>query len=246
MSLSSTSQSVPVRTGRLVANFTLFREAESLAVLFPLGQNRAAHTHKSSSLRARGSICCDGDTWTFVSEPNTAPSELANSQVSNLSFGTMDWTRSYASRVTRWHWVCFTGLVKSEQTNLNHILGVNASTQVYSDKENGLWLDDKLLLLGPFDIVKLDDRWKITATQASEADSERSDVTEIILKITFKPQECESIKENFIVIKNNFDQYFGEFNGSVTICRPSHEAHPRQVFQINQLYGVCEQHYAMW
>jgi len=115
-----------LRLARRPLNATLRVEADrAVALLYPLGSNRAAYTHKEAGNRCSGTL------------------EYGGRRYSLDGHAAMDWTRSFANRRTEWNWLCLAGTSTDGRR-----VGVNASARVYGDAENFAWVDGAPLALG--------------------------------------------------------------------------------------------------
>lgn len=107
----------------LRGRFEVLRD-EPLALVYPLGETRAAYTHKEAGNRVRGAV---ND---MVFDPET-------------SFAVTDWTRSFADRRTVWNWLSLGGRSVDGRR-----IGLNLSARVYRDCENAVWVDGRWQPLG--------------------------------------------------------------------------------------------------
>jgi hypothetical protein len=182
--------------------------AESLALLVDLGGGRPAYTHKSAGLRVTGSL------------------RLGDESV-DLGGGlaTIDWTRSLASRETRWKWASFAGRAGGRN------VGLNLSAEVYDDAngdslENAFWLDGRVRPLGgvSFEVPRepgVGD-WRIVSRVGDEVD------------LTFTPLGARAQHLDMKLVKSDFVQPYGLFRGKVAGV------------EIDQVMGVCEDHASVW
>lgn len=197
---------VPLGERRLTGGFRV-EAADALALLYDLGGGRPAYTHKAAGLRASGSV-------RFGEEAIDLASGLA----------TLDWTRSLATRETRWKWASFAGPVDG------HALGLNLSAEVYDDPtgaslENALWVDGRVQPLPgvTFDVPKLPavDDWTIRSADGS-------------VDLTFRPLGARVQHLDLKVLRSDFVQPYGLFRGRV-LDRA-----------VEDVFGVVEDHLSVW
>ncbi len=197
---------VPLGERRLRGGFRV-EAADALALLYDLGEERPAYTHKAAGLRASGSV-------RFGDEAIDLAGGLA----------TLDWTRSLATRETRWKWASFAGRVGE------HDLGLNLSTEIYDDPkgaslENALWVDGRVHLLPAvsFEVPKLPavEDWTIRSADGR-------------VDLTFRPLGARAQHLDLKVIRSDFVQPYGLFRGRVL-------GHT-----IDEVFGVVEDHLSVW
>eukprot|EP01116_Phalansterium_solitarium_P021851 TRINITY_DN6982_c0_g1_i1.p1 TRINITY_DN6982_c0_g1~~TRINITY_DN6982_c0_g1_i1.p1 ORF type:complete len:384 (-),score=95.59 TRINITY_DN6982_c0_g1_i1:243-1265(-) len=191
---------------RIKAKFTTTGPDESLALLHQLDDagRQAAYTHKAASLRvSEGEFEFGGRKHPLVG-----------------GFAALDWTRSYAARVTKWKWACFAGKARDGRA-----VGLNLSAEVYGDEENAVWVDGKVYQLGHVEFHMASKPWKVT--------SSRVDLT--FVEATEKREDV-----NALVVKTAFVQLCGKFSGSIVFDEK------QLPITFEGLSGVMEDHYAKW
>lgn len=205
------SLDLPLAGKRLVGEFSCQPE-ESLALLFPLEEGRrAAYTHKAAGMRASGGL------------------DYGGTKVDLSGAGaTLDWTRSVASRTTRWKWASFAGL-----DMLGRRVGLNLSADVYDlngeSLENALWIDGKVRPLDGvvFEMPRkpLDGEWHIRSRRGDELD------------LTFKPLGARQQSLNLGLLKSEFVQPYGTFTGKIQA---------EKAVELKGIFGVVENHLSVW
>lgn len=181
----------------------------SLALVHALSSDRVAYTHKGNLYRTSGHLAFDG-----------TPIPLAG------GFATLDWTRSQASRETRWNWASFAG-----HDVTGRPLGLNLSANVYDDacgesEENAAYLDGSVKGLAgvTFTVPRSPDRmpWRITSKHCDE------------VSLVFSPLGVRAQDLDVGIVKSRFVQPYGTFTGTVLGRR------------VESAFGVVEDHLAVW
>ena len=229
-----------------------FSVGESLALLFALEVDRPAYTHKAAGISpARVDLrYSDGQGYDErINEKN--------------SYVAIDWTRSYARRITSWKWACFSGQALSGER-----IGLNLSAEVYEDHfgnglENALWIDGKMYIIGgvEFDLGyrPLTDYWLIktkdnqphckreSGDERKEGQGEITDGQDemVILDLSFQPSGSRSSSINLaFVVVSKFIQPYGFFSGTVILV--SKKTGSKKVYKLENVVGVVENHFAKW
>lgn len=175
--------------GKRLTGSYLVEPQESLALLHPLGPDRAAYTHKAAALPTAGLL-------TFGDQRISLDGGLAN----------LDWTRSLADRETRWKWASFA------HRSGDVTLGLNLSAEVYDDaagdsRENAVWVDGQVHALGGvrFEVPRNPgcEDWRIVSREGDEVD------------LTFTPLGARSQALNLRLVRSDFVQPYGSFRGRV-------------------------------
>lgn len=186
-----------------------FQADETLALLHQLPGDRPAYTHKGAGLRATGLLHLGG-------------------QRINADGGlvVLDWTRTLATRRTRWKWASFAWRRDDGAT-----FGLNLSSDVYDDasgasRENVLWINGRMHLLGGvrFDLPRNPgcEDWTIRSVHGDEVD------------LRFEPQGAHHQELDFGLVRDDFVQPYGIFRGRVAGK------------SIDGAFGVVEDHDAIW
>ncbi len=171
------------------AEFQLYPD-DALALLFPLGEGRAAYTHKAAGLRVQGFLRLGARDFDL-----------------STGLATLDWTRSHALRHTRWNWASFVGNTLSGKR-----FGLNLSAHVYDDAqgnslENAVWLDGRVFCLSGvrFEVpTRTTDVWRIVSRDGSgEVD------------LTVHPSGERQSRLDLKLIRSLFTQPYGHATGSV-------------------------------
>jgi hypothetical protein len=174
---------------RLTGEFSLAGD-QSLALVHPLGEGRAAYTHKEAGLAASGSL-----SWGKASYPLDG------------GMGAVDWTRSLADRHTHWKWASLSGV-----TTAGRPVGLNLSAEVYDDssgssRENAMWIDHAVSNLGAVSFVLPNnprrEPWHLTSRDTDEVDLE------------FRPFGAREQRVDYGVIRSHFVQAYGTYHGKL-------------------------------
>jgi len=208
---------VAIKGKRLTGSCRTTKPEESLALVYPLEGitgTRAAYTLKACGMEAEGQFKWGEQEIEFGRE----------------SFAATDWTKSFARRVTQWHWACFAGGCEKKGGG-KHTVGLNASTQVYGDKENVIWIDGKVFVLGDV---------RFALPQKARMLEENWGVEGRFLKLEFHPLVERKDNVNLLILRNDFVQVCGTFHGTVT--------HPEggEEFLVDGVLGVMEKHRSVW
>lgn len=142
------------------------------------------------------------------------------------TLASIDWSAGFMRRHTFWNWASISSYLEDGRAfGLNLAAGVNETGYT----ENGLWLDGKLFKLdmARFEFERFDEHsvWNVSSSDSC-------------IDLKFKPLGKREEKRNFIISASNFRQYFGTFSGTIYTND--------EKIQINNLYGLCEDHYAKW
>jgi hypothetical protein len=180
----------------------------SLALVHALSNDRVAYTHKGNLYATSGHLAFDG-----------TPIPLSG------GFATLDWTRSQASRETRWNWASFAG-----RDTEGRPLGLNLSADVYDDargesEENAAYLDGTVRGLAgvTFTVPRSPDRmpWRITSKHGDE------------VSLVFSPLGVRAQDLDVGIVKSRFVQPYGTFTGTLLGRR------------VESAFGVVEDHLAV-
>lgn len=206
---------LPMRSGRIAGELKL-KDGAALALLFPLPNGGPAYTHKAAGLPVQGKLTFGSRILDFSN-----------------STGTLDWTRSVAMRETRWKWCSLAGVTRSGER-----IGLNLSAQVYDNPagnslENGLWINGQMYPLGGVHFeIPADPRRQTWIIRSQTDDS---------VELKFTPLGTREEQLNLGVIRSDFIQPYGQFNGSV--CAPGNGNRP---VDVTGLFGVVEKHLSVW
>jgi len=211
----------------LSGELTVHSNKESLALLYPLEEQRAAYTHKCGGMRAEGSVLWGDEQIPFDSQN---------------SFAAIDWTRSFARRTTIWKWGSVSGMVRitnkenGEDDLDDPILvpfGLNISSDVYEDKENALFLDGEVFMVGEVE-------FKVPKT-TEEMKTKKWKMENKLMSLEFTPIAGRGDNINALVIKEYFVQICGRYCGKII-----HPLNPNITLHVLSLAGVAEDHFAYW
>jgi len=132
-----------------------------------------------------------------------------------------DWSGGYMRRETFWNWACLSCDVDNTRLGLNVSCGVNETS--YS--ENCYWVNGKLvkvdLVSFDFNRDNPDSEWLIASNDGQ-------------IDLHFKPEGYHEERQNLLLIKSNFKQIFGRFNGRIG------------EIPIKEQYGFVEDQYVKW
>ncbi|WP_228289615.1 DUF2804 domain-containing protein [Shewanella cyperi] len=181
-----------------------------MALCSPTGYSGWTYTQKHNALAVGGSLSVNH-------EPQPLGRALAG----------YDFSAGYMRRETSWRWASINAWLGEHTLGLNLAAGVNET----GSSENVLWLDGVRQHLSPvhFDFDRHageDGLWRIW--------SERSE-----LELSFRPEACRKEKLNLGLLKSNFRQYLGHFDGWVVDTQGKKH-------QLKAVPGLTEDHFAKW
>ncbi len=135
----------------------------------------------------------------------------------------VDFTLGYPPRDTRWNWACLQGT-----TDDGRPFGLNLVAYFNDALENALWLGDELIPLGSaaFTIGRPADQGPWTLR-----------VAELDLTLTFIPEGARQDRKNLGLLKHDFIQPFGRFEGSFRA--------DGKIVRVSG-HGVVEDHTSRW
>jgi hypothetical protein len=203
----------------LSARFRIKRD-EAMALVFPLGPERAAYTHKEAGNPVSGTLQLFGET--FALNPDAC-------------FGASDWTRSFSNYITAWTFACFAGC-DAKGTRI----GLNLSGQIYDDaqgtsQENTIWIDGTGHPVGATRFILPEtknlasQRWRMETAQES---------SEVSLELEFEPIGARREHVSLGLLASKFTQAFGYYSGTIRVNG--------QTFSVHRIFGVAEKHYSRW
>jgi len=200
-----------LNTKNIKANIQLFSPPRSLpmAMCSPTGYSGWTYTQKHNALALRGNLTVHSNDIDL-----------------STATGGYDFSCGYMRRETSWRWASVNTYINGIPFGLNLAAGVNET----GGCENALWVDGVRYLLGPvhfrFSRTDTEQAWQIHSSDGR-------------IKLTFTPINKRSEKLNLWLLKSNFRQFIGHFNGSI-------EDHQGTIHQINNVIGLTEDHFARW
>ena len=202
---------IRINSRNIHANLLLGHSPESLplSMCTPTGYSGWTYTQKHNALSVDGELNIDG-------------------KVVNLddALASYDFSAGYMRRETSWRWANLNTVLDQGKVGLNLAAGVNETGSC----ENALWIDGCRHLLGPvhfeFDRQNPRAEWRIYSSDGQ-------------VNLTFTPLNKRSEKLNLWLLKSNFRQFIGLFNGTVKDSLG-------QDYKIVQCLGLTEDHFARW
>ena len=141
----------------------------------------------------------------------------------NSASGAIDFTKGYPPRSTEWNWASAIGTTESGKS-----IAFNIVNKFNKNMENILWLDGERIILSDasFDYGPnlKQDLWYIKTADK-------------IIDIQLQPKGARAENINAAVMKSNFIQPFGEYNGTVNV---------NGIIEKFTAWGVAEEHSAVW
>jgi len=203
----------------LYGSFTIKKGPESLCLLYPLELNKEDPAKSRAAYTHKCAAMQTKGSVIYGKEEISLDDALA----------CLDWTRSFSRRLTTWKWTSFCGEAEDADGNI-HKIGVNFSAEVYNDTENVVFLDEKVYTVGQIDFIVPSlpekENWHVRTP----------DLRQVVL--SFTPLFAKTEKVNVILLKDRFKQVVGTYAGVIRI--------EDRLFHIKQLFGVAEEHYALW
>ncbi|ROS01599.1 uncharacterized protein DUF2804 [Sinobacterium caligoides] len=204
---------VIIDTANIQADLSLLQPCGSLplAMCSPTGYSGWTYTQKHNALKVSG---------TLKVNHHAIPLECA--------LASYDFSAGYMRRETSWRWASVNASTQDGLLGLNLAAGVNETGCC----ENAFWLDGERHYLPPvrFDFPRhssrSDNSWHIYSDNGQ-------------VDLHFTPLNNRSEKLNLLLLKNNFRQFIGYFNG--TIRSPD-----KRELKLNETLGITEDHFSRW
>lgn len=185
------------------------KNSTPLALCTPTGYSGWTYTQKHNTLNIEGQITVAGKLVDL-----------------NGALASYDFSSGYMRRETSWQWANINGRNDSCTLGLNISSGVNET----GTTENTLWVNGHKHAVSPvmfrINREKPDDAWAISSLQGD-------------INLTFKPHKKRSEKINLWLLKSNFRQFIGQFDGFIFDQQG-------QKHCIDGVWGLTEDHYAKW
>ncbi|OEF04467.1 DUF2804 domain-containing protein [Vibrio genomosp. F10] len=180
-----------------------------LSMCTPTGYSGWTYTQKHNALAVSGQLSIGGEDIGLDS-----------------ALASYDFSAGYMRRETSWRWASINTRLGPVKLGLNLAAGVNETGSC----ENAVWVDGVRHFLGPvhfeFDRSHQEKPWRIDSHDGQ-------------VNLTFTPLNKRSEKLNLWLLKSNFRQFIGHFNG--TIKDSSGNA-----YQLVDCLGLTEDHFARW
>jgi hypothetical protein len=185
---------------------------QPMVVSMPVGRRRFAYSHKVA-LPVQGSLTVADRTYVF--EPESAVAVL-------------DVHKAHYPRHTFWKWATCAGWVGGRLVAFNLTKNVVRADDV--DNENAIWVDGKLVRVGPATFERAgtdpESSWSVGSNDGA-------------IELTFTPKGRRSENTNIPgVTRSCFDQFYGVFSGTLI-------ADGERV-ELEDTWGLCEDHDSIW
>ncbi|MBS3797779.1 DUF2804 domain-containing protein [Pseudoalteromonas sp. BDTF-M6] len=203
-----------IATEQIDAALTLVPPLNSLpmAMCNPTGYSGWTYTQKHNALGVEGSLIIN-------QEPLALDEALAG----------YDFSAGFMRRETSWRWASINGRIQGALFGLNLAAGVNET----GCNENVFWINGQRHLLGPvqFDFTRersghTSREWRISSLDGK-------------VDLTFHPLNKRQERLNLWLLKSNFRQYIGYFDGAI-------EDASGRVHRLEKVLGLTEDHFALW
>ncbi|MGS0694287.1 DUF2804 domain-containing protein [Shewanella sp. 0m-4] len=206
---------IRINTLGIEADLSLQPEPLSLpmAMCNPTGYSGWTYTQKHNALKVAGSLII-----------NHEPQPLQR-----VTAG-YDFSAGFMRRETSWRWASINCLTESGSLGLNLAAGVNET----GCHENVFWHNGERHLLGAvhFDFIRQRNKTDVAGSWRVYSDNGQ-------VELTFTPKNCRQEKLNLWLLKSNFRQYLGHFDGCII-------DNLGQRHQLDNVLGLTEDHFARW
>ena len=183
-----------------------------LQTLMPTPDGDCSFTHKNAGMRVEGQVRLGNIHW-----------DLAKTNARSV----VDFTIGYHARETQWNWAAFAGISAS-----GFEIGLNLADPTH--QENVFWIDGIQYRVGAVRFQYTD---SISAWHIESIDQQDPSFGKV--NLTFQPKHCRYQDINVWILKSQFEQPCGIFNG--TLVTPD----GTQV-DFDNIPGVVEEHHAKW
>ncbi|CAH0991033.1 hypothetical protein SIN8267_01134 [Sinobacterium norvegicum] len=180
--------------------------------------------------------------WTYTQKHNCLSVEgrlSINNTIEDLSeaLAGYDFSAGYMRRETNWCWASINNRLScGRRFGLNLATGVNES----GVSENCCWLDGQRHYLPSVQFTFKRQRGQALHLSDWQV---RSNATNSegrpIIELSFTPLNCRQERLNLWLLKSNFRQYIGHYNGVI-------ETADGEKIIINNMLGLSEDHFARW
>lgn len=175
-----------------------------LLAVGPIDGGAAHATQKSGGLACSGTLVAGGRSHDLQD-----------------CIGSIDYSNGVLARETRWRWA----------SAHSGDLGFNLQQGYFGSCENALWIDGRIVPVGPasfvYDAARPEDPWRITTDDG-------------LIDLHFSPEGSRRQDKNLLVAASRYVQPVGTYAGWV---RASPES-PRR--EVSGLAGVAEDHFSRW
>ncbi|KGJ88115.1 DUF2804 domain-containing protein [Thalassotalea sp. ND16A] len=189
-----------------------------LAMCSPTGYNGWTYTQKHNGLRVTGKLSVNQKTINL-----------------NQALAGYDFSAGYMRRETSWRWASINTQTDIGIIGLNLAAGVNET----GDSENVLWLNGKRHYLPTVQFDFKRQRSSTLNTQPWHIRSAANSGQTAKVDLNFTPLNSRQERLNLWLLKSNFRQYLGHYNG-VIIDSDGNE------IMFNNILGLSEDHFARW
>ncbi|MFC1235658.1 DUF2804 domain-containing protein [Vibrio sp. F74] len=202
---------VKINNNAIHADLSLIPHLESLplSMCTPTGYSGWTYTQKHNALSVVGQLSIDGKTISL-----------------EHALASYDFSAGYMRRETSWRWASINTTLEQVKLGLNLAAGVNET----GDGENAVWIDGSRHFLGPvhfeFDRSKQEKPWRIYSRDGQ-------------VNLTFTVLNKRSEKLNLWLLKSNFRQFIGHFNGTIIDSSGN-------TYELVNCLGLTEDHFARW
>jgi len=226
--INSGQWQLSINSKHIQANLTLTTDEGDfpLSMCSPTGYNGWTYTQKHNALSVNGQL-------TINQQPQNLSKALAG----------YDFSAGYMRRETSWRWASINGVVNEKSFGLNLAAGVNET----GSSENVCWLGGKRCYLPPVHFKFQRQRTKQSNMQLDKQVFQQPwhIVSEAInsekprVELTFTPLNNREERLNLWLLKSNFRQYIGHYNGVIRGIDGNN-------LVINNILGLSEDHFARW
>ncbi len=190
-----------------------YKDVETLNVVIPWNKDEFQFTSKQNCFLAKGYVKLGKEYYEFKKYN---------------SFASMDFGRGIWPRNIMWNWATFSGKIDGKLFGIN--LGAKW-TQGTGMCENAIYIDEKLIKVHEdvefvYDEKDMMKPWLINTVNSED------------IYMEFVPLFHRIYRKNMLLIKSNFNQIFGKFNGIININD--------EKYLIKDVLGCVEEQKAKW
>ena len=178
--------------------------------------------------------------WTYTQKHNglAVDGDLTiNQQKQDLAktLAGYDFSAGYMRRETSWRWANINGVINEMPFGLNLAAGVNET----GSSENSCWLNGQRHYLPAVQFNFQRQRTSQLSTQPWHIISDNITKDSAQIELTFTPLNSREERLNLWLLKSNFRQYIGHYNGTIRNI-------DGKDIVITNLLGLSEDHFARW
>lgn len=211
-----------LNTKQVNADITLAELNHSLpiAMCSPTGYNGWTYTQKHNALDVSGMLSINGQQ-----------------QDLSTALAGYDFSAGYMRRETNWSWASINAISGENRIGLNLATGVNET----GNSENVFWLNGTRHYLPQvkFEFKRHSSLLQNNSYPAWKIYSQKNSKNLAHVDLTFQPLNCRKEQINAWLIKSNFRQYMGHYQGIIRDNQGNETI-------LDHVFGLSEDHFAKW